>query len=128
MFRNTKAFSGFSVDNLAEAKQFYGEILGLEVSEVEEMPLLRLHISGGTEIMVYAKPNHTAASFTILNFPVPNIEKAVEDLKKLGVTFESYDLPGLKTDSDNISRGEGPVIAWFRDPAGNILSVIQLDS
>ena len=128
MLKDTKAFSGFSVDNLSKAKQFYGETLGLEVSEVEEMPVLHLHIAGGTEIMIYEKPNHTPATFTILNFQVTDIEKTVEDLKKRGVPFESYDMPGLKTDADNISRSGGPTIAWFTDPAGNILSVIQTDN
>ena len=125
MFRETKAFSGFSVDNLAKAKQFYGEILGIDVSEVEEMPVLNLHISGSNDILIYEKPNHEPASYTILNFPVSDIEAAVKELKTRGVAFESYDYPGLKTDEDNISRGGGPLIAWFRDPAGNILSVIN---
>jgi predicted enzyme related to lactoylglutathione lyase len=125
MFRKTKAFSGFSVDNLSKAKQFYGEILELEVSEVAEMPLLKLHISGGYEVIIYEKPNHEPATFTVLNFPVSNIEEAVKTLKERGVKFESYDFPGLKTDDDNISRGGGPTVAWFTDPAGNILSVIQ---
>ena len=125
MFKETKAFSGFSVDNLAKARQFYGEILGIRVSEVEEMPVLNLHISGSNDILIYEKPNHEPATFTILNFPVSDIEAAVKQLKNLGVTFESYDYPGLKTDEDNISRGDGPLIAWFKDPAGNILSVIN---
>jgi len=125
MFRETKAFSGFSVDNLAKAKQFYGEILGIDVSEVEEMPVLNLHISGSNNILIYEKPNHEPASYTVLNFPVSDIEAAVKELKNLGVAFESYDYPGLKTDEDNISRGDGPLIAWFKDPAGNILSVIN---
>jgi len=125
MFKDTKAFSGFSVDNLAKAKQFYGETLGLEVSEAEEMPVLHLHISGSGDILIYEKPNHEPATFTILNFPVSEVETAVKELKKLGVIFESYDYPGLKTDEDNIFRGGGPLIAWFKDPAGNILSVIN---
>ncbi|WP_138475253.1 VOC family protein [Dyadobacter bucti] len=125
MFRNSKAFSGFSVDSVLKAKQFYGEILQLEVEEIEEMNLLNIKLSGGASVMVYEKPNHTPATFTILNFNVPDIEKSVADLKKLGVPFESYDMPGLKTDNDNIFRGEGPTIAWFTDPAGNILSVIE---
>ena len=125
MFRETKAFSGFSVDDLAKAKQFYGEILGIDVSEVEEMPVLNLHISGSNDILIYEKPNHEPASYTVLNFPVSDIEAAVKELKTRGVAFESYDYPGLKTDEDNISRGGGPLIAWFKDPAGNILSVIS---
>ena len=126
MFRETKAFSGFSVDNLAKAKQFYGEILGIDVSEVEEMPVLNLHISGSNVILIYEKPNHEPATYTVLNFPVPDIEAVVKELKTLGVTFESYDDPDLKTDEDHIFRGGGPLIAWFKDPAGNILSVINM--
>lgn len=125
MFRKTKAFSGFSVDNLSKAKQFYGEILELEVSDVAEMPLLKLHIFGGYEVVIYEKPNHEPATFTVLNFPVNDIDEVVKTLKERGVKFESYDYPGLKTDADNISRGDGPTVAWFTDPAGNILSVIQ---
>ena len=125
MFKNTKAFSSFSVNNLEEAKKFYGELLQLEISDVQEMPLIQLHISGGNEIIVYEKPDHVPATFTILNFPVPEIEKAVKELKKLGVNFESYDYPGLKTDDDNISREEDHAVAWFKDPAGNILSVMK---
>ncbi|WAC14504.1 VOC family protein [Dyadobacter pollutisoli] len=125
MFRKTKAFSGFSVDNLSSAKQFYGDILDLEVSDMAEMPLLKLHIFGGYEVIIYEKPNHEPATFTVLNFPVTDIEEAVKTLKERGVKFESYDYPGLKTDANNISRGDGPTVAWFTDPAGNILSVIQ---
>ena len=121
MFKNTKAFSGFSVNDLQKAKQFYGDILGLEVSESMG---LELHIAGGNKILVYPKPNHTPATFTILNFPVDNIEKTVEELRKKGVIFESYEDP-IKTDENGIFRGGGPNIAWFKDPAGNILSVIE---
>jgi len=122
MFKNTQAFSGFSVDDIAKAKEFYGQTLGLEVSEANGM--LTLHIAGGAKIIVYPKPNHTPASFTILNFPVPQVEASVAALKSRGVRFEQYDYPQLKTDSDGIFRGGGPVIAWFKDPAGNVLSVI----
>lgn len=125
MFKNTKAFSSFSVDNLEKAKKFYGDLLQLEITEVREMPLIQLHISGSNETIVYEKSDHTPATFTILNFPVSDIEKTVEELKKLGVTFESYDYPGLKTDEDNISRENGSHVAWFKDPAGNILSVME---
>jgi catechol 2,3-dioxygenase-like lactoylglutathione lyase family enzyme len=121
MFRNTKAFSSFSVDDLQKAKKFYSETLGLEVSE--EMGL-QLHLAGGTKVFVYPKPNHTPASFTILNFPVDNIEEAVDKLTKLGVRFEKYE-GDLKTDEKGIFRGHGPTIAWFKDPAGNVLSVLQ---
>jgi predicted enzyme related to lactoylglutathione lyase len=127
MFKDTKAFSGFSVDNLEKARQFYGDTLQLAVTQDEEMPMLQLHINGGNDIMVYEKPNHTPATFTILNFPVPDVAQAVEKLKAAGVPFESYDLPDMKTDDDNIFRGGGPLIAWFTDPAGNILSVLETE-
>jgi len=123
MFQDKNVFSSFSVDNIQKAKEFYGKTLGLEVSEAPEG--LILHISGGNKIFVYPKANHTPATFTILNFPVDNIEQAVDDLKKRGVRFESYDLPDIKTDEKNIFRGRGPLIAWFKDPAGNILSVLE---
>jgi catechol 2,3-dioxygenase-like lactoylglutathione lyase family enzyme len=122
MFKNTKAFSGFSVDDVQKAKNFYGQTLGLEVSE--EHGLLTLQIAGGTRILIYPKPNHTPASFTILNFPVDDIEQAVNELTKLGVRFEHYEAD-IKTDEKGIHRNAGPKIAWFRDPAGNILSVLE---
>jgi catechol 2,3-dioxygenase-like lactoylglutathione lyase family enzyme len=121
MFTNTKAFSGFSVDDVQKAKEFYGETLGLRVSE--EYGMLQLHIAGSTDILVYPKPDHTPASFTILNFPVDDIDMAVDDLAERGVRFERYE--GFDTDEKGIFRGEGPFIAWFRDPAGNVLSVLQ---
>jgi predicted enzyme related to lactoylglutathione lyase len=127
MFGQTKAFSGYSVDNLQKARQFYGEILGIEVSQQQEMPVLHLNIYGGYEVILYEKPNHEPATFTVLNFPVRNIEETVKALKSKGVQFESYDWPGFKTDADNIMRGNGPTIAWFTDPAGNILSVIETE-
>ena len=123
MFKDTKAFSGFSVDNLQKAKEFYSQILGLEVSVMND--LLNLHIAGGGRILIYPKPNHTPATFTILNFPVDNVEQAVDELAMLGVRFEHYDEANLKTDEKGIFRGGGPKIAWFRDPAGNILSVLE---
>lgn len=125
MFGQTKAFSGFSVDDLQKAKAFYADILGLEVSQKQEMPVLHLHIHGGHDVILYEKPNHEPATFTVLNFPVQNLEETVKALKTKGVAFESYDYPDLKTDDDNIMRGNGPTIAWFTDPAGNILSVIE---
>jgi len=124
MFKETKAFSGFSVNDIAKAKEFYSTILGLDVREDME-GMLELHIKGNNPIVVYPKPNHIPATFTVLNFPVPDVEKTVELLKSKGVVFESYDLPYFKTDNDNIFRGGGPFIAWFKDPAGNIFSVIQ---
>ncbi len=123
MLKKSNAFSGFSVDDLGKAKEFYNKILGLEVTE-NKMGLLELHISGGNKILIYPKPNHEPATFTILNFPVKNIEKTVDDLINAGVRFEQYG-GELKTDEKGIFRGGGPLIAWFKDPAGNILSVIE---
>jgi predicted enzyme related to lactoylglutathione lyase len=121
MFTEIEAFSGFAVDDVSKAKAFYSETLGLNVSE--EYGLLTLHIVGGTNILVYPKPDHTPATFTILNFPVDDIDKVVEQLIGRGVQFERYD--HIETDEKGIFRGEGPYIAWFKDPAGNILSVLQ---
>lgn len=124
MFENTKAFSGFAVDDVQKAKTFYGETLGLKVSEVsEEQGLLALNIAGDRDVLVYAKPDHEPASFTILNFPVDDIDKAVDELSERGVRFERYD--DFDMDEKGIARGDGPYIAWFTDPAGNILSVLQ---
>jgi catechol 2,3-dioxygenase-like lactoylglutathione lyase family enzyme len=123
MFANTKAFSGFSVDDMARAKDFYGETLGLHLSEANG--LLTLHIAGDRDVLVYPKADHTPAAFTILNFPVPDIEQAVDDLSARGVTFERYEGTAIETDEKGIFRGGGPLIAWFTDPAGNILSVLQ---
>ncbi len=123
MFKDTKAFSSFSVNDLPKAREFYGQTLGLEVSETPEG--LQLKIAGGGMVFIYPKPNHTPATFTVLNFPVDDIETAVEELAKRGVRFESYE-GEIKTDEKGIHRGkEGPMIAWFKDPAGNILSVLQ---
>ncbi len=124
MFKDTKAFSGFSVNDVQKAKEFYGQTLGLEVSE--ENGMLTLHIAGGTNIVVYPKDNHTPATFTILNFPVANVEQAVDELTRRGVRFEIYDYADLKTDEKGIMRAGGPTIAWFKDPAGNILSVLDM--
>jgi catechol 2,3-dioxygenase-like lactoylglutathione lyase family enzyme len=125
MFENTKAFSGFAVDDVATAKQFYGDTLGLRVSEANGM--LTLHIAGDRDTIVYPKPNHTPATFTILNFPVADIEAAVDGLTERGVQFERYAGTPAATDEKGIFRGRGPLIAWFKDPAGNILSVVQRD-
>lgn len=122
MFGDTRAFSGFSVDDIPKAKHFYGETLGLRVSE--EHGMLNLHIAGGTDILVYPKGNHTPAEFTVLNFPVDDIDRAVDELTARGVRFERYE--GMKADEKGIVRGSaGPQIAWFKDPAGNVLSVLQ---
>jgi len=123
MFKNAKAFSSFSVNDLKKAKEFYGDTLGLGVTEMDEG--LELKLAGGNSVFLYPKPNHTAASFTVLNFPVDDIEEAVEELIGLGVRLEQYDLPDIKTDKRGIARGPGPQIAWFKDPAGNILSVLE---
>ncbi len=122
MLKESKAFSGFSVDDISRAKEFYGQTLGLDVSESNG--LLHLHLAGGVNVLIYPKPNHTAATFTILNFPVDNIESAVDELTKRGVRFERYE-GDIKTDEKGIHRGDGPNIAWFKDPAGNILSVLE---
>ena len=123
MLGKSKAFSGFSANDIQSAKEFYGGTLGLEVSESHG--LLSLNLAGGTTVLIYPKPNHTPATFTILNFPVDNVDKAVEELTKRGVRFQIYNEPDLKTDERGIFRGGGPVIAWFKDPAGNILSVLE---
>ncbi len=124
MFKNSKAFSGFSVDDLKKAKNFYSEILGLQVTE-NKMGLLELNINGSNSIVIYPKPNHIPATFTILNFPVKDIEKTVDELSGVGIRFEEFEDP-IKTDEKGICRGTGgPLIAWFKDPAGNILSVIE---
>jgi len=123
MFGTTKAFSGFSVNDIAAAKEFYGDTLGVRVSE--ENGMLTLHIAGDRDILVYPKPNHAPATYTILNFPVEDIDRAVDELVERGVTFERYE--GMGQDDRGINRAGGPPIAWFTDPAGNILSVLQLD-
>jgi catechol 2,3-dioxygenase-like lactoylglutathione lyase family enzyme len=123
MLGNSKAFTGFSVDDIAKARQFYGETLGLRVTE--ENGLLTLHLAGDRNTLVYPKDDHTPATFTILNFPVEDVDKAVDELAARGVRFERYE--GADQDEKGIHRGGGPLIAWFKDPAGNILSVIQQD-
>jgi catechol 2,3-dioxygenase-like lactoylglutathione lyase family enzyme len=127
MFRDTKAFSSFSTPDLQEAKQFYGETLGLEVVETPEG--LELHIAGSTPVFVYPSDNYTPPKHTVLNFPVDDIEAAVDELNRRGVPIEQYDLPDLKTDESGIFRGDsGPrAIAWFKDPAEHVLSVLQMD-
>jgi catechol 2,3-dioxygenase-like lactoylglutathione lyase family enzyme len=121
MFAKTKAFSGFAVDDVPKAREFYGETLGLETSE--ENGLLTLHLAGDRPTIVYPKPDFTPATYTILNFPVDDIDKAVDELAARGVRFERYD--SFEQDEKGVARGEGPYIAWFKDPAGNVLSVLQ---
>jgi catechol 2,3-dioxygenase-like lactoylglutathione lyase family enzyme len=124
MFANTKAYSGFAVDDLAKAREFYGETLGLRTSVIsEEGGVMSLDLAGDRGTLVYQKPDFTPATYTILNFPVDDIDKAVDELAGRGVRFERYD--GFEQDEKGISRGEGPYIAWFKDPAGNVLSVLQ---
>ena len=122
MLGDSKAFSGFAVGDIEKAKEFYGQTLGLEVSESNG--LLTLHLAGDNKVLIYPKPNHTPATFTILNFPVDNVDKAVDELTKRGVRFEIYNQLDIKTNEKGIMRGKGPTIAWFKDPAGNILSVL----
>jgi catechol 2,3-dioxygenase-like lactoylglutathione lyase family enzyme len=124
MFENTKAFSGFAVDDLEAAKKFYGQTLGLKVSE--QYGLLTLHLAGGRDTLVYPKPDHVPATYTILNFPVDDIDAAVDELVSRGVRPERYDgLPPGSQDEKGINRAGGPYIAWFKDAAGNILAVLQ---
>jgi len=125
MLENSKAYSGFAVDDIQAAKAFYGDTLGLSVSEQNGM--LTLHIAGDRDILVYPKPDHVPAAYTILNFPVDDIDEAVDELARRGVSFERYD--AMEQDEKGIARGlaagRGPDIAWFKDPAGNVLSVLQ---
>jgi predicted enzyme related to lactoylglutathione lyase len=122
MLENSKAYSGFAVDDIEKAKQFYSETLGLKTSVLdEEAGLISLHLAGGRDTLIYHKPDFTPATYTILNFPVDDVEKAVDELASRGVSFERYD--GFEQDEKGIAHGPGPNIAWFKDPAGNILSV-----
>jgi catechol 2,3-dioxygenase-like lactoylglutathione lyase family enzyme len=124
MLADSKAFSGFAVDDLDKARQFYGETLGLKTSMLdEENGVLSLHLAGDRDTLIYQKPDFTPATYTILNFPVEDVDKAVDELSARGVRFEKYD--GFDQDEKGIARGPGPVIAWFKDPAGNILSVLE---
>ena len=123
MLSGSKAFSGFSVNDLQKAKGFYGGTLGLTVSE--DHGLLTLHLPGDTGVLIYPKASHVPATYTVLNFPVENVDEAVADLSKRGVKFENYKDPGIETDTKGIHRDNGPTIAWFKDPAGNILSVLD---
>jgi catechol 2,3-dioxygenase-like lactoylglutathione lyase family enzyme len=124
MLANSKAFSGFAVDDLQRAREFYGETLGLRTSAPDEAHgLMTLHLTGDRDTLIYEKADHAPAGYTILNFPVEEIESAVDDLTSRGVRFERYD--GFPQDDRGIARGPGPAIAWFRDPAGNVLAVLQ---
>ena len=123
MLRQSKALSGFAAPDMGKLKDFYGQTLGLEVTE--EHGLLTLHLAGGNNVLIYPKADHMPANFTILNFPVSDVDQAVDELTRRGVRFEKYDGPEIKTDEKGIMRGNGPTIAWFKDPAGNILSVVD---
>jgi catechol 2,3-dioxygenase-like lactoylglutathione lyase family enzyme len=124
MFADAKAYSGFAVDDLAKAREFYGETLGLRTSETsEEAGLMSLDLAGDRSTLVYEKPDFAPATYTILNFPVDDIDQAVDELTDRGVRFERYE--SFDQDEKGIARGPGPQIAWFKDPAGNVLSVLQ---
>jgi catechol 2,3-dioxygenase-like lactoylglutathione lyase family enzyme len=124
MLADSEAYSGFAVPDLAEARRFYTDTLGLRVREPDDQGgLLTLELGGGRNVLVYLKPDHTPATYTILNFPVADVEGTVDALIQRGLTFERYD--GIEQDDKGINRGEGPLIAWFRDPAGNIMSIIE---
>jgi catechol 2,3-dioxygenase-like lactoylglutathione lyase family enzyme len=121
MFKDTKAFSSFAVPDLEAARAFYADTLGIETSE--HVGLLTLYLGGDRETLIYLKPNHEPATYTVLNFPVPDIEATVDELLERGVDIELFD--GFEHDERGIARDAGPPIAWFRDPAGNILAVIE---
>jgi catechol 2,3-dioxygenase-like lactoylglutathione lyase family enzyme len=121
MFTDSKAYSGFAVPDLEAARMFYGETLGLRTSVPMEGVLLALHLAGDRDTLIYHKPDHEPANYTILNFEVDDVERAVDDLSSRGVRFQRYE--GFDQDEKGISRGQGPTIAWFTDPAGNILAV-----
>jgi predicted enzyme related to lactoylglutathione lyase len=122
VFSETKAYSGFAVDDLGRAREFYGETLGIQTEILdEENGLMTLHLAGDRPTLVYAKPDHEPAGYTILNFPVADVEKAVDELAARGVSFERYD--AFEQDEKGIAHGPGPVVAWFKDPAGNVLAV-----
>jgi catechol 2,3-dioxygenase-like lactoylglutathione lyase family enzyme len=125
MFGDTKAYSGFAVDDLEAAKRFYGETLGIEIEVLDEQTgLIMLKLAGGERpTLVYEKPDLRPGNYTILNFPVDDVAAAVDALSEKGVEFERYE--GFDQDEKGIARGQGPDIAWFEDPAGNILSVMR---
>jgi predicted enzyme related to lactoylglutathione lyase len=124
MLNTKKAFSSLSVNDIQKAREFYGKMVGLKLSNGPEGTLV-VPLSGDTKALMYPKSNHQAADFTVLNFPLDSVDKAVDELSRRGVRFEVYNEPNLKTDARGISRGSGPTIAWFKDPAGNILSVVE---
>jgi predicted enzyme related to lactoylglutathione lyase len=122
VFADTKAYSGFAVDDLGRAREFYGETLGIKTEILdEENGLMTLHLAGDRPTLVYQKPDHEPAGYTILNFPVADVDKAVDELAARGVSFERYN--AFDQDEKGIAHGPGPVVAWFKDPAGNVLAV-----
>lgn len=123
MLAQSKAFSGFAVPDIEKAREFYGGALGLDVELIEDPGLLSIHLAGDRDVLVYPKPDHEPATYTILNFPVDDVDATVEGLTERGVVFERYE--GLDQDEKGISRGMGPTIAWFKDPAGNVLAVLD---
>jgi predicted enzyme related to lactoylglutathione lyase len=125
MFTTSAAFSGFSIHDSAAAKEFYSGVLGLTVTE-NSMGFLELHLDSGAKVLAYVKPNHTPASYTILNFPVADVDAAVDELIARGVTMEKYE--GMPQDDRGVMHGNGPDIAWFVDPSGNVLSVLGADA
>ena len=126
MLKSSQAFSSFAVKDLEQARKFYRDTLGVDVSDVPGMGVMRLDLAGGLSVLVYPKPDHAPATFTVLNFPVDDVERTVDALVERGVRFEIYRDGPVKTDAKGISRGNGgPTIAWFRDPSGNILSVLK---
>jgi catechol 2,3-dioxygenase-like lactoylglutathione lyase family enzyme len=126
MLAQSQAFSGFAVDDLEQARRFYADTLGLDVKAIDEPGLLNIRLAGGRDILVYPKGDFEPATYTILNFPVDDVEAAVDDLASRGVAFERYD--GMEQDEKGIARGPGPEIAWFKDPAGNILAVLESET
>lgn len=126
LLKDSPAFAGFSVDDIAKAKSFYRDTLGLDVAEME-MGHLELRLAGGRNVLLYPKKDHRPATYTVLNFPVDSVDREVEELTRAGVRFERYEEPAIKTDEKGVHRDGGPVIAWFKDPAGNILSILEVD-
>lgn len=124
-FNPAKAFSGFSVDDIEKARTFYSQVLGFDVKALSMPGLLKLNLADGHHVLIYTKPNHVPATYTILNFPVNDVEQTVDELTERGVQFETYTSGNVVTDEKGIMRGRGPTIAWFKDPAGNILSVVE---
>ena len=128
MFKSNQMFSTFAVDDVDKARQFYGETLGLPVEDGDQPGLIQIKGEGSqAPVVIYPKPFHEPANFTVLNFPVDDVGEAVEQLTAAGIRMEHYDRDDLKTDKKGIMHGDGMQIAWFRDPAGNILSVVSGD-